>query len=136
MSFEIKELIISENDNIDKIIEIIKIILFSSEKVKLISSSNSSLNIAKASENLFHLEYVEYENNKTITEIEENNKIVKLNITLKKTNKLINLYEENEQNLKTKNRILGKIKVNEKKHSEKIISWKNNMINLYCDIYK
>ena len=48
MSFEIEELIISENDTIYQVIEKIKILLNKSEKIKLIAKGKSSVISAKA----------------------------------------------------------------------------------------
>ena len=103
MSVEIEELIISENDTIDKVTEYIKILLNKSEKIRLNANRKYSVISAKASEKLVKLGYVKYDNIQTKTDIEEGFRNIKLIITLKKTNKLKNLFKEN---LEIKNNII------------------------------
>ena len=130
MSFEIQELIISENFTINKVVEYIKILLNKSEKIRLIVYRKCSFISAEASEKLVRLGYVEYENIQTKTDIEECRRNTKLIITLKKTNKLKNLYKENKENIKD-NIITGEIEIKDVLEC-KIINKKRNE---FCEIY-
>jgi len=135
MSIEIEELIISENDTIDKVIEYIKILLNKSEKIRLIAYRKYSVISAKASEKLVKLGYVKYDNIQTKTDIEGDGRNTKLIITLKKTNKLKNLFKENLENIKN-NIIIAEIEIKGNLR-EKIINIDNidKKMNEYCEIY-
>ena len=135
MSIEIEELIISENDTIDKVIKYIKILLNKSEKIRLIAYTKYSVISAKASEKLVKLGYVKYDNIQTKTDIEEDGRNTKLIITLKKTNKLKNLFKENLENIKN-DIIIAEIEIKGNLR-EKIINIDNidKKMNEYCEIY-
>ena len=135
MSIEIEELIISENDTIDKVIKYIKILLNKSEKIRLIAYTKYSVISAKASEKLVKLGYVKYDNIQTKTYIEEDGRNTKLIIKLKKTNKLKNLFKENLENIKN-DIIIAEIEIKGNLR-EKIINIDNidKKMNEYCEIY-
>ena len=135
MSFEIEELIISENNTIDQVIEYIKILLNKSEKIRLIANTKCSVISAKASEKLVRLGYVKYDNIQTKTDIEECRRNTKLIITLKKTNKLKNLYKENKENIKN-NIITGEIEIKDFLEGKLInIEKIDKKMNEFCEIY-
>ena len=135
MSFEIEELLISENNTIDKVIEYIKILLNKSEKIRLIANRKCSVISAEASEKLVQLGYVKYVNIQTKTDIEECRRNTKLIITLKKTNKLKNLYKENKENIKN-NFITGEIEIKDFLEGKLInIEKKDKKRNEFCEIY-
>ena len=94
MSTEIKELIVDEYDHPKKVMYLAKELLISSEKLKLVASTNSSPNATKAAETLVRLGYVTFDNIQTATEI-QNGRRIKLYITLKKTANFQKVYDEN-----------------------------------------
>ena len=110
MSFEIEELKLLENEDIEQVIEYIMIILNKSEKIKINANRNCSVIASKASERLIELGYVKYDNIQTRTDIENDGRIIKLVITLKKTNKFINIIKENIKNIITGEIELKKLK--------------------------
>ena len=135
MSFEIEELIISESNTINKVIEYIKILLNKSEKIRLIANMKCSVISAKASEKLVRLGYVKYDNIQTKTDIEECRTNSKSIITLKKTNELENLYKENKENIKN-NIIAGEIGIKDILKGKIInINEIDKKMNEFCEIY-
>ena len=102
MSSEIKELRVAQYENAKKIMYLAKELLLSSNKIKIIGTTNSADIAARAAENLVRLGYVKYENTQTETIIEHNRKITRLIITIIKTNEFDKLYKENEENKKKK----------------------------------
>ena len=115
---EIKEYIVSDYDHPPKVMYLVKEILVSSEKINIISHTNSSVVATRAAESLVRFGYVTYENIQTITEIKNDRRSIKLIITLKKTSDFDKLYKENEKERKEKQAEKEKEK-DEKKETKK-----------------
>ena len=99
---EIKEYIVSEFDHPPKVMYYVKEILVSSDKINIISHTNSSVVATRAAESLVRFGYVTYENIQTKTEIKNDRRSITLVITLKKTSNFDKLYKENEKERKEK----------------------------------
>ena len=95
MSSDIKELPVGENDRSRKIMYLAKDFLLNTEKINIIGTTRSSSTATRAAETLVRLGYVTYENIQTITEIINDRRVIKLVITLKKTENFQKLYDEN-----------------------------------------
>ena len=102
MSSEIKEYKVEDYDNTKKVMYFVKEILKSSDRINLISNTNSSPVGTRAAETLARFGYVTIENIQTLTEVKNNRRSIRLIITLKKTGDFDKLYKENEEERKKK----------------------------------
>ena len=94
---DIKELRVAQYDTARKIMYLAKEMLLPSEKINIISTTNSAGIGARAAETLVRLGYVTYENIRTDTIIENDRKKTRFIITIKKTPRFEQLYKENEE---------------------------------------
>ena len=102
MSSDIKEYKVEEYDNAKKVMYFVKEILKSSDKINIISGTNSSKVSTRAAETLVRFGYVTFDNIQTLTEVKNDRRSIRLIITLKKTNDFEKLYKENEEEKKKK----------------------------------
>ncbi len=100
MSSDIKEYKVEEYDNAKKVMYFVKEILKSSDKINIISGTNSSKVSTRAAETLVRFGYVTFDNIQTLTEVKNDRRVIRLIITLKKTGDFDKLYKENEEEKK------------------------------------
>ena len=100
---EIKDLRVTQYDNPKKTMYFAKELLLTRDKINITGTTNSATIVARTAEGLVRFGYVTYENVKTETIIENNEKrIIRFIVTIKKTNNFDKLYKENEENRKKK----------------------------------
>ena len=102
MSSDIKEYKVEEYDNTKKVMYFVKEILKSNDRINMIAGTNSSPVATRAAETLVRFGYVTFDNIRTLTEIKNNRRTIRLIITLKKTGNFDKLYKENEEQRKKK----------------------------------
>ena len=102
MMIEIKELPVAEYDRGKKVMYFAKELLCSNEKLNLVANTNSAAVASRAAETLARLGYVTFDGIKTLTEIKNGRRAIKLFITLKKTANFQKLYDENQEFKKQK----------------------------------
>ena len=102
MSTETKEYKVSEYDHPPKVMYLVKEMLVNTDKINIVSFTNSSVVATRAAESLVRFGYVTYENIQTITDVTNNRRSIRLIITLKKTGNFEKLYKENEEERKKK----------------------------------
>ena len=118
MSSDIKEYKVEEYDNAKKVMYFVKEILKSSDKINIISGTNSSKVSTRAAETLVRFGYVTFDNIQTLTEVKNDRRVIRLIITLKKTGDFDKLYKKKEEEKK------------KSKLKEKITNKKNKINNL------
>ena len=102
MSSDIKEYKVEEYDNTKKVMYFVKEILKSNDRINMIAGTNSSSIATRAAETLVRFGYVTFDNIRTLTEIKNDRRAIRLIITLKKTGNFDKLYKENEEQRKKK----------------------------------
>lgn len=99
---DIKELRVAQYDSNKKAMYFAKELLRNSEKINIISGTNSAGVAAIAAETLFRLGYITYENIRTETVVDHDRRRIRYVIAIKKTSNFEKLYQENEENRKKK----------------------------------
>ena len=102
MSSDIKEYKVEEYDNTKKVMYFVKEILKSNDRINMIAGTKSSPVATRAAETLVRFGYVTFDNIRTLTEIKNDRRTIRLIITLKKTGNFDKLYKENEEQRKKK----------------------------------
>ena len=100
MSSEIKEYKVEEYDNTKKVMYLVKEILKANDRINMIAGTKSSPVATRAAETLVRFGYVTFDNIRTLTEIKNDRRTIRLIITLKKTGNFDKLYQENEEERK------------------------------------
>ena len=85
-----------------KVMYLAKEALLKEEKILISASTNSSPLATRAAENLVRFGYVTFEDIKTLTEVRNDKRIIKLLITVKKTSDFKKIYDQNEADNKKK----------------------------------
>ena len=100
MSSDIKEYKVEQYDNTKRVMYLVKEILKSTDKINIISNTKSSAVGTRAAETLARFGYVTFDNIQTLTEVKNNIRVIRLIITLKKTENFDKLYKDNEEERK------------------------------------
>ena len=97
---EIQEIKVEEYYHARKVMHLVKEHLLQNETVNLVSGTMTSPIASKAAESLVRFGYVTIENIRTLTEVKNERRNIKLIITLKKTSDFKKIYDENKEEIK------------------------------------
>ena len=96
------EITVEEHEHPRRIMKLAKTFLLNRDSLNIIAGTNSSPIATKAAETLTRYGYVTIENIKTLTEVRNDKRFIKLIITIKKTPDFKKIYDENEADTKRK----------------------------------
>jgi hypothetical protein len=100
-SGDVKELRVEARENAKRIMYLAKEFLNGKcDRIDIVSGTYGAVTASRAAETLVRLNYVVYEDIRTETTVNQNNRRTRLVIRLKKTNQFDTLYQENEANKK------------------------------------
>ena len=98
----IPEIKVEEFYTTGKVMYLVKEALLKQEKILITAGTNSSPVATRAAENLVRFGYATFEDIKTLTEVRNDRRIIKLIIVLKKTSDFQKVYDQNVADNKKK----------------------------------
>ena len=99
---QIHEIRVEEFDRPNRVMNLVKEFLLKNEKVNIVAGTNSSFAASKAAESLVRYGYITIENIRTLTEVKNERRTIKLIISVKKTNDFQKIYDQNKEDIKKK----------------------------------